>query len=463
MRVIVCGAGKVGTSIAEQLVNQNNDVTVIDQSEELISKLSEEVDLNTIVGSASHPSILEKAGAKTADMIIAVTLQDEINMVACQMAHTFFKIPRKIARLRSEDFLNPIWRSLYNADNMPIDLIISPELEVARSIIRQLNAPNAFEIVPFHNDKIQLTGITINENCPLIDTELRNIHDIFQDENESIKNLRVSTIAIIRNDILFIPNKSEKLLLNDKVYLLIDKSHVDRTMSAFGLEEKPISKLLIIGGGNIGFNIAKELEESKTDISVTIIEHNLKRSNKIADNLNNSLVLNGDGLDQDLLDEAGISSTDMILALTDDDETNIIVSAISRKKNCKSLILINNSDYNNIKDVLGIDRIIDPRMTTVSKILKHVHKGSFVSVFTIGNADAEIIHAEATKSSQLINKHLHEANLPDGIKIGLIVRDNDIIIPDKNSIIEVGDQVLFIAMSNEITKAEEIFQVRESF
>ena len=463
MRVIVCGAGKVGTSIAEQLVNQNNDVTIIDQSEELISKLSEEVDLNTIVGSASHPSILEKAGAKTADMIIAVTLQDEINMVACQMAHTFFKIPRKIARLRSEDFLNPIWRSLYNADNMPIDLIISPELEVARSIIRQLNAPNAFEIVPFHNDKIQLTGITINENCPLIDTELRNIHDIFQDENESIKNLRVSTIAIIRNDILFIPNKSEKLLLNDKVYLLIDKSHVDRTMSAFGLEEKPISKLLIIGGGNIGFNIAKELEESKTDISVTIIEHNLKRSNKIADNLNNSLVLNGDGLDQDLLDEAGISSTDMILALTDDDETNIIVSAISRKKNCKSLILINNSDYNNIKDVLGIDRIIDPRMTTVSKILKHVHKGSFVSVFTIGNADAEIIHAEATKSSQLINKHLHEADLPDGIKIGLIVRDNDIIIPDKNSIIEVGDQVLFIAMSNEITKAEEIFQVRESF
>ena len=463
MKVIVCGAGKVGTSIAEQLVSQNNDVTVIDQSEELISKLSDEVDLNTIVGSASHPSILEKAGAKTADMIIAVTLQDEINMVACQMAHTFFKIPRKIARLRSEDFLNPIWRSLYNADNMPIDLIISPELEVARSIIRQLNAPNAFEIVPFFNDKIQLTGITINENCTLIDTELRNIHDIFQDENESIKNLRVSTVAIIRSDNLFIPNKSEKLLLNDKVYLLIDKSHVDRTMSAFGLEEKPISKLLIIGGGNIGFNIAKELEESKTNISVTIIEHNLTRSNKIADNLNNSLVLNGDGLDQDLLDEAGISSTDMILALTDDDETNIIVSAIARKKECKSLILINNSDYNNIKDVLGIDRIIDPRMTTVSKILKHVHKGSFVSVFTIGNADAEIIHAEATKSSQLLNKHLYEADLPDGIKIGLIVRDNDIIIPDKNSIIEVGDQVIFIAMSNEITKAEEIFQVRESF
>ena len=463
MRVIVCGAGKVGTSIAEQLVNQNNDVTVIDQSEELISKLSDEVDLNTVVGSASHPSILEKAGAKDADMIIAVTLQDEINMVACQMAHTFFKIPRKIARLRSEDFLNPIWRNLYNADNMPIDLIISPELEVARSIIRQLNVPDAFEIVPFYSDKIQLTGITINENCPLIDTELRNIHDIFQDESDSKKNLRVSISAIIRNDKLFIPTKSEKLLLDDKVYLLIDKTHVERTMSAFGLEEKPISKLLIIGGGNIGFNIAKELEESKSNISVTVIENNLDRSAKIADNLNHSLVLNGDGLDQDLLDEASISSTDMILALTNDDETNIIVSAIARKKDCKSLILINNSDYNNIKDVLGIDRIIDPRMTTVSKILKHVHKGSFVSVYTIGNADAEVIHAEATKSTQILNKPLYEAELPDGIKIGLIIRNNDVIVPDKNTIVEVGDNVIIIAMSDNVNMAEEIFQVRETF
>jgi trk system potassium uptake protein TrkA len=463
MRVIVCGAGKVGTSIAEQLVSQNNDVTVIDQSEELISKLSDEVDLNTIVGSASHPSILEKAGAKDADMIIAVTLQDEINMVACQMAHTFFKIPRKIARLRSEDFLNPIWRNLYNADNMPIDLIISPELEVAKSIIRQLNAPDAFEIVPFYNDKIELTGIVINENCPLIDTELRNIHEIFQDEDVAKKNLRASIVSIVRNDKLFIPNKSEKLLLDDKVYLIIDKSHVDRTMAAFGLEEKPISKLLIIGGGNIGFNIAKELEESKSNVAVTIIEQNPKRSSKIADNLNNSLVLNGDGLDQDLLEEANIASTDMILALTDDDETNIIISAIARKNKCKSLILINNSDYNNIKDVLGIDRIIDPRMTTVSKILKHVHKGSFISVYTIGNGEAEIIHAKATKSSQLLNKSLKEADLPDGIKIGIIAREQEIIIPNKNTVIEVGDNVTFITMTKDVAKAEELFKVRGSF
>tara|TARA_Y200000002_G_C22491899_1_gene583354 strand:- start:141 stop:845 length:705 start_codon:yes stop_codon:yes gene_type:complete len=234
-------------------------------------------------------------------------------------------------------------------------------------------------------------------------------------------------------------------------------------MSAFGLEEKPISKLLIVGGGNIGFNIAKELEDNKSNIAVTVIEQSKERSSKIADNLSNSLVLNGDGLDQDLLEEANIASSDMILALTDDDETNIIVSAIARKNKCKSLILINNSDYNKIKDVLGIDRIIDPRMTTVSKILKHVHRGSFMSVYTIGNADAEIIHAAATKTSQLLNKTLKEVNLPEGIKIGMIKRGDEIIIPDKNTKIEVGDNVIFITMSKDVSKAEEIFKIREAY
>ena len=230
-----------------------------------------------------------------------------------------------------------------------------------------------------------------------------------------------------------------------------------------GLRRIAVLEKGYIGGGNIGFNIAKELEESKSNVAVTVIEQNPKRSSKIADNLNNSLVLNGDGLDQDLLEEANILSTDMILALTDDDETNIIISAIARKNKCKSLILINNSDYNNIKDVLGIDRIIDPRMTTVSKILKHVHKGSFISVYTIGNGDAEIIHAKATKSSQLLNKPLKEADLPDGIKIGIVVREQEVIIPDKNTIIEIGDNVIFITMTKDVTKSEELFKVRGSF
>ena len=373
MKVIICGAGKVGTSIAKHLVSQNNEVTVVDQSHELISEITDKVDLKTILGSASNPSILKKAGADEADMIIAVTLQDEINMVACQMAHTFFQIPRKIARLRSEDFLNPIWRDLYNAENMPIDLIISPELEVAKSIERQLKAPGAYDVVPFLNDEIELLSLPINENCPLIDTNLINIHELFQENSNKDKDLRAAILGINRGEYLFIPKKQDELKGGDLIYILADKNHIKRTMSAFGFSEKPIKKIIIVGGGNIGFNLAKDLELNNSEISVCIIESNSDRAKLIADQLSNTLILNGDGLDQAILDEANIKDADMMLALTNDDETNIIISAVARKNGCESLILVNNSEYNKLKDVLGINKVIDPRKITVSKILKHVH------------------------------------------------------------------------------------------
>ena len=223
MKVIICGAGKVGASIAKHLVHQKNDVTVIDQSTNLINDIREKLDLKTINGSASNPSVLKNAGADEADMIIAVTLHDEINMVACQMAHTFFKIPRKIARLRSEDFLNPIWRDLYNADNMPIDLIISPELEVARSIERQLKAPGAHDVVPFLNDEIELLSLPIKETCPLVDTNLISIHELFQENTDKNKDLRASILGINRGDGLFIPKKNDSLMTGDLIYVIVDK------------------------------------------------------------------------------------------------------------------------------------------------------------------------------------------------------------------------------------------------
>ena len=463
MKVIICGAGKVGASISRHLVDQNNDVTVIDQSQELIDSVRDKFDLKTIVGSASNPSVLQEAGAESADMLIAVTLQDEINMVACQMAHTFFKIPRKIARIRSEDFLNPIWRNLYNADNMPIDLIISPELEVAKSIVRQIQSPGAYDVVPFIDDRVQLINIFIDENCPLIDTELKNIHELFQEDSNESKNLRASIVGIERDDKLFIPDKGDKLINKDTVYLLTDRTHLDRAVSAFGIDDNLINKIIIIGGGNIGFNLAKELEEINSSISITIIETSKDRSNYIADHLKKTLVLRGDGLDQSILDEANVSDADMILALTNDDETNIITSAIARRNKCKSLILINNSEYSNLKDVLGIDRIIDPRMITASQILKHVHKGKIESVYSISNNQGEIIHAQALKNSKLINIPLKDLSIPDGIRIGVISKNGKISIPDKDTIIQENDDVVFISLLKSISKAEDLFQVSEAF
>ncbi len=463
MKVIVCGAGKVGTSIARHLVEQGNDVTVIDQSQELINGIKEKVDLNTVIGSASNPSILKKAGAEDTDMIIAVTLQDEINMVACQMAHTFFKIPRKIARLRSEDFLNPIWRDLYNADNMPIDLIISPELEVAKSIERQIKAPGAYDVVPFLNDEIELLSLPIKESCPLIDTNLISIHELFQENSNKDKDLRASILGINRGENLFIPKKQDTLKNGDLIFLLTDKNHIKRTMNAFGLNEKPIKKIIIVGGGNIGFNLAKDLEINNSEISVCIIENSNDRAKYIADQLNNTLVLNGDGLDQAILDEANIKDANMMLALTNDDETNIIISAVARKNNCESLILVNNSEYDKLKDVLGISKVIDPRKITVSKILKHVHKGRIESVYSIGNNQAELIHAQVLKSSKLLNKNIKDSNLPDGMRIGLMKKENQIIIPDKNTVIEENDEVLFLCMTDDLKNAEELFKIREAY
>ncbi len=463
MKVIICGAGKVGTSIAKHLVSQKNDVTVIDQSFDLINEIREKVDLKTINGSASNPSVLKNAGADETDMIIAVTLHDEINMVACQMAHTFFKIPRKIARLRSEDFLNPIWRDLYNADNMPIDLIISPELEVAKSIERQLKAPGAYDVVPFLNDEIELLSLPIRENCPLIDTNLINIHELFQENLNKEKDLRASILGINRGENLFIPKKQDTLKVGDLIYILADKNHIKRTMSAFGFDEKPIKKIIIVGGGNIGFNLAKDLENNNSDISVNIIENNNDRAKIIADQLSKTLVLNGDGLDQAILDEANINDADMMLALTNDDETNIIMSAVAKKNNCESLILVNNSEYNKLKDVLGITKVIDPRKITVSKILKHVHRGRIESVYSIGNNQAELIHAQVLKSSKLLNKNIKDAGIPDGMRIGLMKKSERIIIPDKNTQIEEKDEVLFLCMTNDLKSAEELFKIREAY
>ena len=463
MKIIICGAGKVGTSIARHLVDQGSDVTVIDSSHKLIDDLREKVDLKTVIGSASNPSVLKNAGAEDSDMIIAVTLQDEINMVACQMAHTFFKIPRKIARLRTEDFLNPIWRDLYNADNMPIDLIISPELEVARSIERQLKAPGAYDVVPFLNDEIELLSLVINEKCPLVDTSLINIHELFQENADTEKNLRASILGISRDERLFIPKKQDTLTQGDQVYIMVDKNHVKRTMSAFGYDEKPIKKLIIIGGGNIGFNLAKDLEKYQSDISVSIVENNEDRSKYIADQLSNTLVLNGDGLDQDLLDEANIKDADLLLALTNDDETNIIISAVARKNKCESIIIVNNSEYNKLKDVLGISKVVDPRKITVSKILKHIHKGKIESVFAIDNNQAEIIHAQVLKSSKLINKNIEDADFPHGLRVGLIKKEDKIIIPEKDTKIEIHDEILFLCMRDDIKKAEELFQVRSEY
>ena len=460
MNIIICGAGRVGFTIAKQLSEQGHSITVIDQSSEDIQKIDEALDVKAIVGKATYPSILEKADASEADMIIAVTRNDEINMVICQIAFSIFNIPKKIARIRSQDYLNPKFTRVYNKENLPIDVIISPELEIAKSIQRKLEAPGTLDSVPFADNKIRLLEILINENCKLIKIKLNDL-------TKKYPNLDANIIGIIRDDKFLIPKKNDEIQHNDKIYVIINSSQMAETLEVFGHTEKISKKILIIGGGNIGFNLAKNLEESLDESRVKIIEKDKDRSEYLASELNNTIVLNGNGLDEEVLVEANLEEAETVLALTNDDEDNLMVSVLVEKfakdeKNIddkRTMALINKPNYSLLQKSLKIDDIIDPRMNTVSSILKHIHKGTIETAYTIMNGEYEVIEAEIIETSELINKELKNSNLPEEIRIGAILRDQKVVIPRSDFVFEKDDTVVFLAKKDSISVVENIFRI----
>jgi trk system potassium uptake protein TrkA len=380
MNIIICGAGRVGFTIAKLLSEQNHSITIIDQSSEDIQKINGSLDVKAIVGKATYPSILEKANASDADMIIAVTKNDEINMLICQIAFSIFNIQKKIARIRSQDYLNPKFSKVYNKENLPIDVIISPELEIAKSLQRKLEAPGALDNVPFAENKIRLLEISVNKTCPLIGIKLNEL-------TKKFPKLEANILGVIRDEKFIIFKKNDVMKENDKAYVIINASQMQLTLSAFGHNEKISNKILIIGGGNIGFNLAKNIEQSFDSARVKIIEKDKNRSEFIASELNNSIVINGNGLDEDVLAEANLDEIETVLALTNDDEDNLMVSVLVEKfsQNKRTMALINKPNYSLLQSSLKIDDLIDPRMNTVSSILKHVHKGTIETAYSILN------------------------------------------------------------------------------
>ena len=460
MNIIICGAGRVGFTIAKQLSEQGHSITVVDPSSEDIQKIDEALDVKAIVGKGTYPSILEKANAAETDMIIAVTRNDEINMVICQIAFSIFKIPKKIARIRSQDYLNPKFTTVYNKENLPIDVIISPEIEIAKSIQRKLEAPGALDSVPFADNKIRLLEILINEKCNLINIKLNDL-------TKKYPNLDANIIGIIRDEKFLIPKKNDDVKKNDKIYVLINSSQMSETLEAFGHEEKVSKNILIVGGGNIGFNLAKNIEENLDAARVKIIEKNKERAEFLANELNNTIVINGDALDEEVLAEANLQEAETVLALTNDDEDNLMVSVLVEKfakdeKNIddkRTMALINKPNYSLLQTSLKIDDLIDPRMNTVSSILKHIHKGTIETAYTIMDGEYEVIEAEIIETSELINKELKNSNLPDEIRIGAVLRENKVIIPRSNFVFQKEDKVVFLAKKDSISVVENIFRI----
>ena len=340
MNIIICGAGRVGYTIAKLLSEQGHSITVIDQSSEDIQKINEGLDVKAIVGKATYPSVLEKANATEADMIIAVTRNDEINMLICQISFTVFNIQKKIARIRSKDYLNPKFSKVYSKESLPIDVIISPEIEIAKSIQRKLEAPGALDNVNFAKNKIRLLEILVEESCPLIDIPLNEL-------TKKFPKLEANILGVIRNEKFEILKKNDVMKKNDKAYVIINSAQMQQTLLAFGHEEKISTKILIIGGGNIGFNLAKNIEQSFDDARVKIIEKDKSRAEYIANELNNSIVINGNGLDEDVLKEANLEEIETVLALTNDDEDNLMASVMVEKfsKDKRTMALINKPNY----------------------------------------------------------------------------------------------------------------------
>ncbi|MFC3074144.1 Trk system potassium transporter TrkA [Shinella pollutisoli] len=453
MKVIICGAGRVGYGIAERLAEEGNDVSVIDTQPSLVAAITETLDVRGHVGHGAHPDVLAKAGADQADMIIAVTLFDEINMVACQVAHSLFNVPTKIARIRAQNYLAPEYSDLFSRENIPIDVAISPEVEVGKMVLRRISFPGATDVVRFAEDRIVMVAIECLEDCPVVETPLKQLSELFPDLNATVT-------GIVSNGRLFVPRSADQLHAGDLAYVVCDRDHVRRTLSLFGHEEQEAARIVIAGGGNIGYFVARTIEEYQPRTRLKIIESDRERAVTIADKLRGAVVLHGSALDRRILLQADIQDADLVVALTNNDQINILGGVMAKHLGCKqNLVLLNDPTFQDFTHSLGIDSHINPRAATISGILQHVRKGRIRSVYAVQKGSAEVIEAEALETSPLVGRPLREIHLPAGVRIGAIYRDKAFIRPDGSTKIKAKDRVVLLAEAAAVRHVEQLFRV----
>lgn len=452
MKIIICGAGQVGSSIARELAAEGNAVTVVDLSADLIRQTTDELDVQGIIGHGAHPDVLERAGARDSDMIIAVTHSDEVNMVACQIGHSLFSIPTKIARVRAQSYLSPAWQDLFSREHLPIDVTISPEIEVARSVLRRLRAPGAFEVIDFADGAIQAVGVRIGPDCPVMDTPLRQLSELFPD-------IRPVVVGILRKERFFVPDSTDTVIEGDECYFVAARENVARSLEYFGYPMRDTRRVIVIGAGHIGLSVTAQLERLP-GMKIRMIEQDKARAEAAADTLRRTIVLHGDGVDQQVLADAGVAEAEALVALTNDDDTNVLSAVLARHSGAKrTLALINKQAYGPLSRSLGIDAYIDPRATTVSTILQHVRRGRIKGLNSVAEGAAELIEAEALDTSPLVGKALRDASIPEGMIVGAIYRGGAVVYPRGDTVIEAMDHVVLLALRDVVRKVEHLFRV----
>ncbi|MFZ7157988.1 Trk system potassium transporter TrkA [Avibacterium gallinarum] len=452
MKIIILGAGQVGTTLAENLVSEDNDITLVDNQADRLLALQDKHDLRVVNGVASSPKVLREAGAADADLVVAVTNSDETNMIACQVAYTLFNTPTKIARIRSADYLREK-NKLFQPDVIPIDHIISPEKLVTDEIVRLIDYPGALQVSHFANGRISIVVVKAYYGGPLVGYALSAL-------KEHLPHIDCRVVSILRQDKVIRPQGSTIIEAGDEVTFICDTIHIKAIMSELQRLEKPYKRIMIIGGGNIGSGVAKRLEEQ---CSVKLIERNPERATALAERLSKTLVFCGDASDQSLLFEEHIENIDVFLSLTSDDEANIMSALLAKRLGAKkAMVLIQRMAYINLLQGGTLDIVVSPQQATISALLGHIRKGDVGSVVSLRHGIAEaleiVVHGEA-ESSNVIGRQVSEIRLPPGVILGAVLRGEDVMVARKSLVIEEDDRiVVYVSDKKYIPDVEKLFQ-----
>ncbi len=456
MKIIILGAGQVGSSLANHLASEANDITVIDSDSKRLQDLQDRLDLRTVSGKASHPDVLRRAGAEDADMIIAVTNSDETNMVACQVAFTLFRTPTKIARVRAQEYLT--YPELFSQDALPVDVMISPEQLVTDYVHRLIEHPGALQVLDFSGGRVQLVAVKAYYGGPLVGHELRTLRD-------HMPGVQTRVAAIYRRGRALNPEGNTVIEADDEVFFIAAKKDIRAVMSELRRLEKPVKRVIIAGGGNIGTRLAKALEHQ---FQVKLIDHNAPRTVAISEELERTIVLHADAADEELLLEENIEDTDVFCALTNDDEANILSAMLAKRLGARKVMaLINRAAYVDLVESGDIDIAISPPQATIGSLLAHVRRGDVVMVHSLRRGAAEAIEAIAhgdQYSSKVVGRAVEDIKLPHGTTIGAVVRGDEVLIAHHDTVIEAEDHVLlFVVDKKRIPEVERLFQVGITF
>ncbi|MFA5632585.1 MAG: Trk system potassium transporter TrkA [Porticoccaceae bacterium] len=459
MKIVIVGAGQVGGTLAEHLASEANDITVVDIDEERLHNLQDRLDIRTVHGMGCHPDVLLRAGTEDADMLVAVTSSDEINMLTCQVAYSLFRTPTKIARIRAAGYANARWRDkLFAPEDIPVDVVITPESVVTEYIRRLVEQPGSLQVLDFANGKMQLVAVRAIEGSPLVNHELRSL-------KEHIPNVDCRVAAIFRKDKSIFPVGDTVIEPGDEVFFIAAKKNIRQVMGELRHLEAPYQRLVIAGGGNIGYRLAAAMEK---DYNIKVIEASRARCEFLAENLSRTVVLNGLATDQELLLEESIDRTDLFLAVTNDDEVNIMASLLAKRLGCRRVMtLIQNPVYANLMQGGQIDIAISPQQATTSLLLTHVRKSGAISVHSLRRGAAEaleiIVHGDE-KSSKVVGRAIRDIKSPPGATLAALERDGEVIVAHGDTVIRSGDHVIvFVVDKRRIKDIERLFQVGFTF